>query len=346
MNNPFDKLSEISVDKPKTVIAIAIIGIFALSSFAQYIVFDNSEDAFWPENDTTSLLYEVEDTYNVDLDLVRSIVKFDGDLEEESTWIMLANVESQMLGYEELVPFHYGLFGGSPNTGPASSVMFWQQIQDPGSDTWSSGVEAALMNVVMSDDENLSSAVGTAMAAITSIPSVDYPDSTVLNQWSETSSVRGTPSEWQARMDSGDNNADTINNLIGMVSGLTDGRAIEQNMTIAPLQGQLMGALSPLNALQNLDMKSSMMSMFPTESRDDPWTLANMALITVAIDTKPSLHEVELETEVSVLVSDMTVDLETSLINSVNIEYSENDELTVFSFSRFAEEQALSLIHI
>ena len=99
MNNPFDKLSEISVDKPKTVIAIAIIGIFALSSFAQYIVFDNSEDAFWPENDTTSLLYEVEDTYNVDLDLVRSIVKFDGDLEEESTWIMLANVESQMLHF-------------------------------------------------------------------------------------------------------------------------------------------------------------------------------------------------------------------------------------------------------
>ena len=40
-----------------------------------------------------------------------------------------------------------------------------------------------------------------------------------------------------------------------MVSGLTDGRAIEQNMTIAPLQGQLMGALSPLNALQNLEAR-------------------------------------------------------------------------------------------
>ena len=340
MKNPFDRLSEISVDKPKIVICVAIVGVLALSSFAQYIVFDNSEDAFWPENDTTSLLYEVEDTYNVDLDLIRSIVKFDGDLEDESTWAMLANVESQMLGYEDLVPFHYGLFGGSPNSGPASSVMFWQQIQDPDSDTWSTGVETALMNVVMSDDENLSSTVGIAMAAIASIPSVDYPNSTVLDQWSETKSVRGTPSEWQARMDSGENNTDTIGMLIGMASGLTDGRTTEQNATIAPLQGQLMGALSPLNALQDLDIKSSMMSMFPTESRNDPWTLADMALVTIAIDTKPSSHGVELETEVSILVSDMSVALETSLINSAEIEYSLNDELTVFSFSRFAEQQA------
>ena len=46
MKNPCDTLSEMSVDKPKTVIAVAVIGILALSSFAQYIVFDDSEDAF------------------------------------------------------------------------------------------------------------------------------------------------------------------------------------------------------------------------------------------------------------------------------------------------------------
>ena len=32
--------------------------------------------------------------------------------------------------------------------------MFWQQIQDPGSDKWSETVENALLDVVMSDDEN------------------------------------------------------------------------------------------------------------------------------------------------------------------------------------------------
>lgn len=45
MKNPFDSLSELSVDRPKTAIAVAVIGILALSSFAQFIVFDNSEDA-------------------------------------------------------------------------------------------------------------------------------------------------------------------------------------------------------------------------------------------------------------------------------------------------------------
>jgi hypothetical protein len=141
-------------------------------------------------------------------------------------------------------------------------------------------------------------------------------------------------------MNSGENNADKIDILIGMVSGLTEGRTTEQNATIAPLQGQLMGALLPLDALQDLDIKSSMMSMFPTESRDDPWTLADMVLITIAIDTKPSAYGVELETEVSVLVSDMSIALEKSLLDSADIEYSSNDELTVFSFSRFAEGQA------
>ena len=82
MRNPFDRLSELSVDRPKTAIAVAVIGILALSSFAQFIVFDNSEDAFYPENETTDLLYEVEDTYTVDIDLIRAIVRFDsGDLQ-------------------------------------------------------------------------------------------------------------------------------------------------------------------------------------------------------------------------------------------------------------------------
>ena len=63
MRNPFDRLSELSVERPKTAIAVAVVGILALSSFAQLIVFDNSEDAFYPENETTDLLYEVEGTY-------------------------------------------------------------------------------------------------------------------------------------------------------------------------------------------------------------------------------------------------------------------------------------------
>ena len=92
MKNPFDSLSELSVDRPKTAIAVAVVGILALSSFAQFIAFDNSEDAFYPENETTDLLYEVEDTYTVDIDLIRTIVRFDpGDLQTSQTaWELLA----------------------------------------------------------------------------------------------------------------------------------------------------------------------------------------------------------------------------------------------------------------
>ena len=94
MRNPFDRLSELSVERPKTAIAVAVIGILALSSFAQFIVFDNSEDAFYPENETTDLLYEVEGTYTVDIDLIRAIVRFDsGDLQTSQTaWELLAAV--------------------------------------------------------------------------------------------------------------------------------------------------------------------------------------------------------------------------------------------------------------
>ena len=199
MKNPFDRLSEVSVDKPKTVISIAVIGILVLSSFAQYIVFDNSEDAFYPDNETTDLLYEVEDTYTVDVDLVRSIVRFEaGDLESIETWNLLAKIESDMLTYTDMRDYHYPLFGGSANSGPASSVIFWQQIQDPESDDWSESVENALMNVVTSDDENLSGAISEAISALESIPSSEYPDSEDLDQWAVTN-----PSDWQTRMDTG-----------------------------------------------------------------------------------------------------------------------------------------------
>ena len=307
MKNPFDTLSEVSVDKPKTVIAVTIIGILALSSFAQYIVFDNSEDAFYPDNETTNLLYELENTYTVDVDLIRSIVRFEvGDLENEATWNLLANIESDMLTHtgdlenSKMIDYHYGLFGGSPNSGPASSVIFWQQIQDPISDTWSEAVETALMNVTMAEDLNLSSAISEAMIVMATIPSTEYPDSDDLDNWNF-----GNPGEWQTRMDAGENNAEKIGILIGMVSSLTENRNETQNASIAPLQGQAMTSLAPLNALQEIDLRSGMMGMFPSESRDNPWSEANIALVTLAIDTKPSVHNMELDTEVSPIISEM-----------------------------------------
>ena len=232
----------------------------------------------------------------------------------------------------KMIDYHYGLFGGSPNSGPASSVIFWQQIQDPISDTWSEAVETALMNVIMAEDVNLSSAISEAIIVMATIPSTEYPDSDDLDNWNF-----GMPDEWQTRMDSGENNAEKIGILIGMVSSLTQNRNETQIASIAPLQGQAMASLAPLNALQEIDLRSGMMGMFPAESRDNPWSEANIALVTLAIDTTPSVHNMELDTEVSPIISEMSVGLEESL------QETHGNTITVFGFNRFAEEQSGNL---
>ena len=140
--------------------------------------------------------------------------------------------------------YHYGLFGGSAHSGPASSVMFWQKVQDPGSDTWSEGLQEALNEVLTAGDENLSLAVGQALTLLTSVPGTSFPTSEELLEWSP-----GSPQEWQARLDSGESNAEAIGALIGTVSSLNENRNESQIATIAPLQGQAMALLSPLSAL-------------------------------------------------------------------------------------------------
>lgn len=147
------------------------------------------------------------------------------------------------------------------------------------------------MNVTMAEDLNLSSAISEAMIVMATIPSTEYPDSDDLDNWNF-----GNPGEWQTRMDAGENNAEKIGILIGMVSSLTENRNETQNASIAPLQGQAMTSLAPLNALQEIDLRSGMIGMFPSESRDNPWSEANIALVTLAIDTKPSVHNMELDT--------------------------------------------------
>ena len=250
MRNPFDRLSEMSVDRPKSAIAVAVIGILALSSFAQFIVFDNSEDAFYPENETTDLLYEVEDTYTVDVDLIRSIVRLEQEiwnLTDSESWELLAQVEYQMLTNPGMAGHHYGLFGGSANSGPASSVIFWQRVQDPGSDDWSAALMQSLVDVSNAEGENLSTAVSDAIQMLTTIPSTDRVSADELLDWDPKS-----PEGWQTRMDSGEDNAEAVSALVAVASTLMEGRNESEASMISPLQGQAIASLSPLSAIQEI----------------------------------------------------------------------------------------------
>ena len=86
MNNPFDALTELSILKPRACLSIGLVGILALSSMAMFIEFDNSEDAFFPDNETVRLLDEVEGEYQASLDFIRILARMqDGGWRAQTT---------------------------------------------------------------------------------------------------------------------------------------------------------------------------------------------------------------------------------------------------------------------
>ena len=126
MENPFNKLTTLSVMRPKATIASILIITLALASMAQFINFDNSEDAFYPQNDTTELLYEIEDRYQASLDFIRIIDEIEqGDMQRSETWEQFAIIETELSTSDLFLPYQEPLFGGSATSGPAGSALFW-----------------------------------------------------------------------------------------------------------------------------------------------------------------------------------------------------------------------------
>ena len=54
LQNPFNVLTDYSVKKPKSALLICLLLVFLLMPNAMFINFDNSEDAFFPDNETVS----------------------------------------------------------------------------------------------------------------------------------------------------------------------------------------------------------------------------------------------------------------------------------------------------
>ena len=98
MRNPFDILTSTFIDRPKVCLSIGLIGILTVSSMAMFIEFDNSEDAFFPDNETVRLLDEVEGEYQASLDFVRIIARMpDGGLDSSDNWVHLAELELSLI---------------------------------------------------------------------------------------------------------------------------------------------------------------------------------------------------------------------------------------------------------
>ena len=175
MKNIFNELTNFSVNRPKTALTIIVVLLLALTPNAMFINFDNSEDAFFPDNDTVRLLNDVEDDYQASIDFVRFIDDIDsGDLYEVSTWKQLAILEAILIENPDLNQYQYPLFGIQANSGMASSAIQWHNLQDQNTASeWISEMNLAIANVANSNNSTLQPHLDSLSSASNSIPSPD-----------------------------------------------------------------------------------------------------------------------------------------------------------------------------
>ena len=285
MENPFNALTSLSVTRPKATIASIIVITLALSSMAQFINFDNSEDAFYPQNDTTELLYEIEERISSIADFVRIIDEIqDGDMKQASTWEQFATIEAELSTNERFLVYQEPLFGGSATSGPAGSALFWLNTQDPiTTQPWRNALSMHIANVTVASEENFSIALGDLQAAIDTIPAPFAPTAQELRDWTP-----GEVTEWQQRMDDELNISAELGTLLGQIQGLQQSRTNPAEIgAIAATTGPLQGTLGTYIGLQNIDHRSNIISTMPADDKSSPWESDGPILISLVVSTDP-----------------------------------------------------------
>ena len=332
MENPFNALTSLSVNRPKATIATILILTMALSSMAQFINFDNSEDAFYPQNDTTELLYEIEDRYQASLDFIRIIDEIEqGGMNQTTTWEQFANLEADLATNELFLPYQETLFGGSATSGPAGSALFWLNSQDPvTTQVWREPLTLQLANVSVASEDNFSAALNDLQTAVDSVPSPIAPTPQELREWNP-----GTVEEWQQRMDGNHNISAELGILQGQIQELLQSRNSDEATLLAPIVGQLQGILGTYSGLQNIDHRSNIIATMPAEDKQSPWESDGPILISLVVSTDPQNYE---NAEIIGDVQQRIVDWADASL--ADMKTSTGDEnLRVFSFSAFQYEQ-------
>ena len=333
MENPFNALTSLSVRRPKATIASIIVITLALSSMAQFIKFDNSEDAFYPQNDTTELLYEIEDRYQASLDFIRIIDEIEqGDMTEVATWEQFATVEAELASNDLFLDYQEPLFGGSATSGPAGSALFWLTTQDPiTTQSWRDSLALHLANVTVASEDNFTAALNDLQAAIGSVPSPLAPSPQALRDWNP-----GTVADWQQRMDENLNITSELGVLQGQIQELLQSRVnpVERG-AVAAVTGPLQGTLGTYIGLQNLDHRGNIIATMPADDKNDPWESDGPILISLVVSTDAANYD---DAEIIGDVQELIVEwADTSLVELQNV--TGDDELRVFSFSAFQYQQ-------
>ena len=331
MINPFDRATEISIEHPKKVLAIGFVSTLLLSSMAMFLEFDNSEDAFFPDNETVRLLDEVESEYQASIDFVRVIVRSDASLSDSSTWSHLGAVESLLLGNENLSSHSYPLFGGQPNNGPASSAISWMKYQSMDSNQdWIEMMKSGIEFLVNSDDANYTSAKSELQSSILMVPSPDHVTPQELGVWDFEDAE-----EWIPRLLEGEDIAQEISGLMLASQAMTSENQT-RSADMQMLNGQIVGSLAPLLGYQSVDLSSAIRGSIPSD-HDDLESSKGPFLVSMAITTDPEDHDGltldEIQKEIVVWADEVE--------NAVR--GSGDESSSVFSFSQFQQGQNANL---
>ena len=332
MGNPFFALTEKSVERPKTVLACVFLVLMVLSSGGMYLKFDNSEDGFFPDNDTVTLLNEIEDEYQASVDFIRVIDEVgEGDLQLETTWQQLAIIEAEMLEDEKFLPYQYPLFGTQANSGMASGVIQWQILQDVEyAQAWLTNLTNSIEQVRSSNSSELeSSLVGLTIQA-DNIPAFEPVTAEKLKQWnfSETES-------WQSRLDSGSNITAEVDELlwrINSLAGFNSNRTNEERGQIFATTGPIIGQLNMMKGLQEIDFRESILSNIPLDERSNPWNMSGPIITTLVISNDPVVYGGD-ESDFDKVQND--IDRWSAELLSRLQEETGDDELRTFSFAQF-----------
>ncbi len=337
MQNPFNALTETSVTRPKTTVAVILVLTLALASMAQFINFDNSEDAFYPQNDTTELLYEIEDRYQASLDFIRVIDEIEqGDMKTESAWKQFAMIEANLSTDETFLPYHEPLFGGKATSGPAGSAVFWLNTQDPvTSQEWRDTLSNQLANATVADEDNFTAALNDLATAIAMIPSPRGPTAQELIDWQP-----GEVNSWQLRMDDNLSIAAELGILQGQIQELISARTSPNEIgPVAATTGPLQGVIGTYIGLQNIDHRGNIVSTMPAEDKNEPWESDGPVLISLVISTEASNYE---EAEIIGDVQELVTEWSENSLQDIK-DSTGDDELRVFTFSAFSYQQSANI---
>jgi predicted RND superfamily exporter protein len=332
MRNPFFMLTSRSVDKPKSTLAIIFVVILALSSGASQLVFDNSEDGFFPDNETVDLLNEIEDEYQASVDFIRVIDEMDeGELLLTDTWQQLALSEAMLLNDSNFKEYQYPIFGSQANFGMAGSAIQWQSIQDPlTAQIWLSQVSLASEALRNSNDSSFNESLDNLTEIAKIIPKLEPVTSESLIDWQP-----GDPNEWLPRLDSGQNLTESINETIWKTYSLFGFNSAKSDVQKDLMNERLESMISDLYALkgqQSIDYRGIMLSSIPVGEREDPWNMSGPVITTLAVSSDPEVYG--LEANQFAIVEENINDWSKLLLEDLQ-EATGDSEIRTFSFSQF-----------